>query len=413
MADIEGDENDNTLNGTSGQDDISGNGGQDTIDGGGSGDTISGGSGNDSIDGGTGDDTIFGGDGNDTITGGGGDDVIVGGRGDDVLTAGNGSPTDTYVIRDGDGNDTITDFDPSEPDVIRFDMVEMSVVQDVLDRISTDGPDTIITYDNGSTIRLLNTDPLDLSGTNFEFGAGPVCYVPGTLILTDRGEVAVQELRVGDLLITADRAPQPIRRIAETRHSFPDGPHRHKPIEIKAGSLGDGRPRRHLIVSPQHRMVLSGPVVEEMFGTREVLALAKGLVGLDHIRAMNGKREVTYFSLLCDCHEIIMAEGAWSETFRPDANALRMITSTERSEVEALFPRLMADPDSYGPKARRTLTRKETEALVEALLERGFDREDNEIAKWKREADDRKWDDDLLRERSAQNGGRPNLRVVC
>ncbi|MEM9063561.1 MAG: Hint domain-containing protein [Pseudomonadota bacterium] len=202
------------------------------------------------------------------------------------------------------------------------------------------------------------------STVSFPSMAQPVCYVPGTAILTSRGEVPVERLEVGDLLITADHGPQPILRIARTDHVFEDGPHRHKPIEIKPGSLGQRTPKRRLVVSPQHRVLFGGGTVERMFGTGEVLALAKGLVGLDHVRAMNGKRSVSYYSLLCARHEIITAEGAASETFYPDANALRMIGPAARREVEVLFPRLAADPASYGKPARRVLTRKETEQLV-------------------------------------------------
>ena len=105
-----------------------------------------------------------------------------------------------------------------------------------------------------------------------------------------------------------------------------------------------------------------------------------------------------------------MAEGAWSETFHPDTNALRMIGMSARREVKALFPRLVTDPDSYGPHARRVLTRKETETLVEALLSRGFRREDDEIAEWKRRVEHAKWDEDLRHERAAT--APPKLCVV-
>ncbi len=309
MADIEGDENDNTLNGTSGADKIDGNGGNDTISGSGGNDTITGGSGNDSIDGGSGNDTIYGGDGNDSITGGSGDDIIVGGRGDDTMAAGNGSTTDTFVIRDGDGNDTITDFDPSEPDIVRFDMVEMNTYQDVLDRISTDGPDTIITYDNGSTLRLQNTNPGDLSATNFEFAPGPVCLEAGTLVETPEGLQRIEDLRPGDLVVTLDHGPQPIVEIVEERVRFGDRNDRRRPILLKEGALGPRTPRRDLVVSPQHRLVVRCPHRDA-----DVLVAAFRIQGRKGIRRMSGRREAHYFNLLMASHEIIFANGCRVET---------------------------------------------------------------------------------------------------
>ncbi|MEL6479553.1 MAG: Hint domain-containing protein, partial [Pseudomonadota bacterium] len=48
----------------------------------------------------------------------------------------------------------------------------------------------------------------------------PVCYCPGALILTNRGEVPVEDLRVGDLLVTADHGLQPLVWIGVSRHRF-------------------------------------------------------------------------------------------------------------------------------------------------------------------------------------------------
>ncbi|MEL6999058.1 MAG: Hint domain-containing protein, partial [Pseudomonadota bacterium] len=243
---------------------------------------------------------------------------------------------------------------------------------------------------------------------------GPVCYTPGTLILTMRGEVAVEHLRIGDRLITADHGARKILRVIRTRHSFRDGPHKHKPIEIKSGSLGPGLPRQTLVVSPQHRVLLQGTAVETMFGAREVLALAKGLTGLDHIRAMSGKRDVTYYSLLCERHEVILANGAWSESFYVGPTALSMLHRRSRADLEALFPAVREDPVSgYGPVARPVLTRAETESLVKVLSSSNDSGQgDSRATKWTDETEVYKWDDDLASERSARRAARPKLKLV-
>lgn len=309
MADIDGDGNDNSITGTSADDNIEGNGGQDTLQGGGGSDTVSGGSGNDDIDGGSGNDTLYGGDGDDTITGGAGQDVIVGGRGNDVMSAGSASTTDTFVIRDGDGNDTITDFDPSEPDIIKFDMAEVSTYQDVLDRISTDGNDTIITYDNGSFTRLSNVDPANLSSTNFQFGAGPVCLGEGTLIQTPTGPTPIEVLKAGDAVITLDHGPQQIVHILAETLSFRSEEDRRRPILISQGALGPNQPERDTIASPQHRFVMRNP------GTgQDVLVAAVKLIKRRGIRRMKGRKSVTYYNLLMGQHEVVFANGCQVET---------------------------------------------------------------------------------------------------
>lgn len=195
-----------------------------------------------------------------------------------------------------------------------------------------------------------------------------VCYCPGTLIRTASGHSPVESLKPGDLVLTLDQGLQPIRWIGQTRHCYPPGPHDRKPIEFKPDSLGPGVPRRRLIVSPQHRLLVRGCEVEALCGVSEVLALAKALVGLDHVRAMNGKREATFFSVLLENHQVLVAEGALSESFYPGPTALRMILPEHRTAIETLFPGVRENPVSgYGPTARRVLTRAETERLAQRI----------------------------------------------
>ncbi|MBO6777755.1 MAG: Hint domain-containing protein, partial [Marinibacterium sp.] len=51
-------------------------------------------------------------------------------------------------------------------------------------------------------------------------------------------------------------------------------PH-HRPVLLKANSLGPGRPRRDVLVSPQHRFLISGWRAQLYFGESELLAPAR------------------------------------------------------------------------------------------------------------------------------------------
>ena len=79
-------------------------------------DTIKGGNGKDTIKGGDGNDKLYGEKGNDSLIGGAGDDSLWGGAGSDILTGGGGA--DVFIYNNGDGNDTITDFDSSVDKII-------------------------------------------------------------------------------------------------------------------------------------------------------------------------------------------------------------------------------------------------------------------------------------------------------
>ena len=237
--------------------------------------------------------------------------------------------------------------------------------------------DTVGDLNDITSIQTRNMD-FDPAGDDVRINAdqnnnvAPVCFALGTLIETPAGPRPVEALRVGDLVRTRQGGDQPIRWIGRRRMTFTVENAAHKPILIRAGALGPGRPARDLMVSPQHRIAFNGPVVQRLFGSREVLAVAKGLTGLHGIRAMTGKREAQYFSLLLDQHHILVAEGAETESFYPGPTALSLLSPRQRAEVISLFPALAADPRSgYGPPACPVLTRRQTMDLAQAIKRRG------------------------------------------
>ena len=106
------------LDGGNGRDILTGGSGNDTLLGGNGKDILTGGAGNDLLDGGNGRDILTGGAGNDTLLGGNGKDILTGGAGNDLLDGGNGKDVltggageDIFVLRCGEGKDSITDFE--------------------------------------------------------------------------------------------------------------------------------------------------------------------------------------------------------------------------------------------------------------------------------------------------------------
>ncbi|MEM7686293.1 MAG: Hint domain-containing protein, partial [Pseudomonadota bacterium] len=164
--------------------------------------------------------------------------------------------------------------------------------------------------------------------------------------------------------------PQPILWIGKRGMEFRSTETRHKPIQIKQGALGNGLPRRTFAVSPLHRLLFQGPLVQDLFGVPEALGLSRGLVGLPGVRQMLGKRSVTYYTILLQSHQVIFAEGSGVESFYPGPTALQQLTSAQRGEIMAVLPDLKDDPETgFGPRARRILTRRETIRLVEKIIE--------------------------------------------
>lgn len=345
---------------------IFGTAGADVIDGSADPDEIHGLEGYDRLYGHGGDDTLFGGDGNDTLFGGDGDDVLDGGAGDDILWGGAGA--DHYIFRDGYGHDVIMDFDVSA-DTVGLVSSGVTYWEDVLARLFDDFDGTaILILDDGSTLRFEGLMVSDLQQHHFNLPNAPVCFVAGTRIATAKGEVAVETLRADDRVWTLDHGFQPVLWIGRKRTSFGHGAHRHQPVLIKAGAMGHGLPLADLRLSPQHRLLVQGPEARRF--ERGALAKVKALTSLPGIVQETACTSVEYIQILLPQHGLVLANGLPAETFLPRGYGLNSLDGNARTEVLALVPALMDDPDhGYGPPARAILSQKLVDKLPPAALQ--------------------------------------------
>ena len=206
---------------------------------------------------------------------------------------------------------------------------------------------TSASFDSGTgTLTVTNgydTDSLTLAGnySNVAFAvsnggmsqdygvlvsAQPACYCRGTLISTPRGEQAVETLAIGDAVVTAAGASQPIRWIGRRSYAgrFLAANPGAQPIRFRAGSLGEGLPRRDLLVSPEHAMFLDG-----------LLIPARCLVNGSSIAQHCRLDRIDYYHVELDSHDVLLAEGAPSESFLDD-NSRGMFHNA--SEFAALHP---------------------------------------------------------------------------
>lgn len=163
--------------------------------------------------------------------------------------------------------------------------------------------------------------------------AYPFCFTTGTLILTPNGERAIEDLQVGDMVLTSENGQRPIRWIGR-RDVAALG--KFAAVRIKAGAYGN---TRDLLVSQQHRMLIQDWRNELFFLQDKVLVAAKHLINDTDVRLEEGGR-VTYIHLLFDDHEIIWAEGALTESLHPGTVAISAMDRAARDEVLTLFPEL-------------------------------------------------------------------------
>jgi len=209
---------------------------------------------------------------------------------------------------------------------------------------------------------LLDTTPKSFALTNAD-GTDTydsfVCFAAGTSILTADGERAIEDLKVGDRVLTHDRAEQVLRWIGSCRldqAALGYNP-KMRPVRITAGALGANLPEVDLLVSPQHRVFVRSAIAKRMFGQAEVLVPANKLVDLPGIAIATDVSEVTYFHMMFDRHELVYSNGALSESLFTGPEALKAVPESARAEIMALFPELFPGT-SYGPDPVRLIPRK-------------------------------------------------------
>jgi hypothetical protein len=137
-----------------------------------------------------------------------------------------------------------------------------------------------------------------------------------------------------------------------------------QPILIRKGALGAGLPERDMKVSRQHCLLQSGSRAELYFGEDEVFVRALHLAGQPGI-VEAVVQEVTYLHLMFDHHEVILADGIWSESFQPAARNIGGLDEAARDELFAVFAEMPepANPEAY-VSARLTLKAHEARLLL-------------------------------------------------
>jgi Hint domain len=138
------------------------------------------------------------------------------------------------------------------------------------------------------------------------FEANPLCFCAGTRILTQRGKVAVEALRVGDPVVALVHGGLlPVRWIGQRRvrplhYRNPDHAH---PIRIQAGAFGPNMPHRDLWLTPGHRVLVDGHLVQ-------IDTLLN-----DATIAQIEQEEVSVWHVELDRHDVLLADGMPSESF--------------------------------------------------------------------------------------------------
>ena len=298
--------------------------------------------------------TLVAGSGNDYMVGGGGDDTLVAGTGIDTMYGKAGA--NTFVFAPGDAPvgpefdvDFIGDFKPGT-DTLDFSAfmraghaltfigtTPLTAPGQVDEFIS--GTYTFVEGDVSSQgqpdFEIQLAGSLNLQAGDFNFGSPP-CFAAGTLIMTDRGEIKVEDLTAGDKVLTVAGAARPVLWIGHRRIDCSRHPDQRKvwPVCVGAGAFGDGLPRRDLWLSPDHAVFV-----------QDVLIPIKLLINRATIRQIP-TNVVTYYHVELPRHDLLLAEGLAAESYLDTGN---------RQMFENAGPSVLLHPflEQHNDQARR------------------------------------------------------------
>ena len=174
---------------------------------------------------------------------------------------------------------------------------------------------------------------IDRDGARRKFAqVACVSFSRGTRITMASGaQVAIEDLMVGDRVLTRDDGPQQVRWIGQTTvRAVGD----FAPIVITAGTLNN---EGDLIVSPDHRLFVYQRNDRIGAGKAELLVKARHLVNGSSVYVMDGGF-VDYFQILFDRHHIIYAEGIAAESLLIEPRTRPALPAELLDKLAGLLP---------------------------------------------------------------------------
>ena len=170
---------------------------------------------------------------------------------------------------------------------------------------SNDVPSTITATSNGNSFTPATSVP------------STPCFTEGTLLLTPRGEVAVEDLRAGDEVVTASGAHRRVRWLGHRRILCTGMPaarrHIAQPVRISAHAIAPNVPTRDVAVSPGHAIAMTLRDGTDVFVPASTLLNGISITQDDRV-------EVRYWHVELDSHDVLVASGLGSESFMDVGN---------------------------------------------------------------------------------------------
>lgn len=168
------------------------------------------------------------------------------------------------------------------------------------------------------------------------FGA----FARGTLIQTPKGNVAIEDLLPGDLVITGAGIAAPIRWIGSCAFGPRDATRRGSMTRIMTDTFGLGRPAGFLTLGPAARILRTPVHLQSMLHTEPHLTAARDFIDGVNVIGVISPTPIRLYHLMLERHATVRASGLVCETFHPGTAISRMGTNPTSELLLSLFPQL-------------------------------------------------------------------------
>jgi len=159
------------------------------------------------------------------------------------------------------------------------------------------------------------------------------CYTKGTFIMTSTGEVAVEDLSVGDQVMTVSGTLEPVIWLGNSTINCERQLHKDKayPVRIAKDAFGANLPKRDLFLSPDHSVYIDG-----------VMIPAYCLINGTSITQEMTETLVTYYHVELPAHNAILAEGlpaeSYLETSEENRHFFKETVASNVTKIDAQYP---------------------------------------------------------------------------
>lgn len=178
-------------------------------------------------------------------------------------------------------------------------------------------------------------------------------FTRGSMIETEHGPVAIEDLQPGDRVIIQDGSAQPVMWKGSTTivPGRPDAKGRyHRLSRIMADSFGMQKPMSYVLAGPSARILKTPGRLRALAGAAPLLTPVSEFVDGMNVVETAPPAPVQLFHICLPHHAVIKVAGLDFETYHPGVAALRMISQAMRSVYLNLFPHIDKLTD-FGPQA--------------------------------------------------------------